>query len=100
LFRCQACGCVVPSGVRSHRVTVMTRRKVYEARGSGHSSGQFRGRRGGGGSSRNSAYDKGGEGREIVQELIVCPACAEKWREEHGEPQAESGKTESGKAES
>ena len=28
--------------------------------------------------SRTSAYDKGGEGTEIVQELLVCPECAEK----------------------
>ncbi|MEX0703521.1 MAG: hypothetical protein WD069_15610 [Planctomycetales bacterium] len=28
------------------------------------------------------AYDKGGEGREIVQELTVCPDCAAKMREQ------------------
>ena len=81
MFRCQKCGQVAPAGAKSERVAVSTRAKVYPSRGQSADrrfGGGFRGRQ----QVPKKQQDRGGEGREIVQELIVCPNCAEGVRKE------------------
>lgn len=82
MFRCQMCDTIVPAGIRSAKVVVATREKVYEPRGQDPRERRggrgFRGRRG---PRKKKPYDKGGRGVEIVRELAVCPGCAT----EHGD---------------
>jgi hypothetical protein len=72
LFRCQICNTVVPAGVRSTRIVVTTRPKVYAARGPSRPPARGPRRF----LERPPPQDKGGEGREIIRELMVCPKCA------------------------
>lgn len=76
------CGSVVPHGIRSHKIVVNTREKTYEPRGTRPRERRpwQRGRRGQS-STRRQVYDKGGHGREIVRELVVCPDCAKKYEQ-------------------
>lgn len=77
VFRCQMCGSIVAHGIRSHKIVVQTREKTYEARGTRPRDRRpWQRNRRRGRSTRQSGYDKGGHGREIVQELVVCPECA------------------------
>jgi len=81
MFRCQKCGQVAPAGAKSERVAVSTRSKVYPSRGQNTErrfGGGFRGRS----QVPKKLQDRGGEGREIVQELMVCPNCAASVRAE------------------
>jgi hypothetical protein len=74
MFRCQLCGQVVPAGTPSQRLVVKTRQKSYPFRSrvnrliklseTGKPKEVF-------------TDDPGGTGREIAQELIVCPSCAQ-----------------------
>jgi hypothetical protein len=82
MFRCQKCGQVAPAGAKSERVAVSTRARVYPSRGQSPErrfGGGFRGRP----QVPKKQQDRGGEGREIVQELMVCPKCAASVRAEH-----------------
>ncbi|HUG90738.1 MAG TPA: hypothetical protein VML55_07895 [Planctomycetaceae bacterium] len=74
MFRCQKCDTVVPQGVRSQKIVVQTRTRQYAARGTRPS--EWRPTRRRFPVARTQPYDKGGEGTEIVKELLVCPACA------------------------
>lgn len=79
MFRCQMCESVCPPKTRTSRIVVKTRHKEYSARGPDPSerrrfSPGRRGRR-----PAKKDYDKGGEGHEIVRELVVCPTCAAKF---------------------
>lgn len=69
MFRCEKCNTVVPAGTPAHQLVVQQRSKQYPSR----SRELIRGR----GYRRQETIDKGGEGREIVRELSVCPECAE-----------------------
>lgn len=94
MFRCQRCGKIVPPRTRSHRVTIETRHKQYspvERASKDRRRGGFRGRGPGGPGGRGPGrtFDKGGEGFEIANELIVCPKCAEECAEEHLQQQAQ-----------
>ena len=80
MFRCQKCGTIVGQGVRSQKIIVQTRSRQYAARGSRPM--EWRPARRRFPAPRKQAYDKGGEGTEIVKELTVCPACAR----EYGNP--------------
>lgn len=74
-YRCQRCQTLVPRGTRAIRLVVESRAKVYASRGQRRDEGRgFRPRFGG---FDRQPHDKGGEGHEIVRELIVCPKCAE-----------------------
>lgn len=72
MYRCQVCGQVTPSGTRANKIVVATRPKTYPSRGGERSGFRRRFR-----SAPSKPYDKGGEGREIVQELVVCESCAQ-----------------------
>ncbi|TWT57927.1 hypothetical protein KOR42_12950 [Thalassoglobus neptunius] len=75
MFRCELCQAVVPAGVRTSRVILVTRSKTYVERGrQPMERGGPRGR--GRSSGGKSKFDKGGEGSEIVREAAVCPKCA------------------------
>ena len=74
MFRCQICEKVVEPGVRAAKLVVQTRPKTYEPRGRQPDARGFRSR-GPRRSTRGGNYDKGGEGREIVREVMVCPDC-------------------------
>lgn len=76
MFRCDRCNSVVPAGTREHKIVVETRTKVYESRG-GMTREFPRSRRPmGRRARRQSTFDKGGAGTEIVREISVCPKCA------------------------
>jgi hypothetical protein len=74
MFRCQMCNVIVPKKTQNHRIVVKTRSKSYASRGTHFS--ERRGSRRSANTERRPDYDKGGEGREIVQELSVCDECA------------------------
>jgi hypothetical protein len=87
LFHCQMCESLVPKGVRSHRLVIKTRPKSYSSRGSDMTTGRrwqskFK-------PKTKANYDKGGKGTEIVQELMVCPACAKQHADTQAKTQAE-----------
>ncbi|MEX0716637.1 MAG: hypothetical protein WD066_08620, partial [Planctomycetaceae bacterium] len=70
----------MPAGTSAVKVVVKTRPKFYASRGQEQRE-YFRAPR------RpvrptGPAYDKGGEGREIVQELTVCHECAAQMNDE------------------
>jgi hypothetical protein len=74
MFRCQLCQCVVPPRTPSQRLVVKRRGKEYPYR----SRANVVVRRPATDKKPKKVYvdDPGGEGQEIVQEVIVCPACA------------------------
>jgi hypothetical protein len=74
VFRCQICNQIAPAGTRANRVVLASRSKSYASRGGGGRDG-FRGRFRGPRVSRKD-YDKGGQGHEIVQEVLACESCA------------------------
>jgi len=76
VFRCQMCDCIVPQGIRAHKLVVKTRQKNYAPRGT--KPVERRNWRQRGRVKRRQVYDKGGEGTEIVRELAICPDCATK----------------------
>ena len=72
MFRCEKCGTAVKAGVPTTQLVVAQRPKEYPTRTREVIVG--RGRR-----PWRQTIDKGGEGREIVRELSVCPSCAERF---------------------
>jgi hypothetical protein len=75
MFRCERCGDIVPAGVSAQSVIVQSRPKDYPSRSESLATGRSR-------YPRERTVDKGGEGREIVRELRVCPKCAAELHEE------------------
>lgn len=59
MFKCEKCGTDSVLGERPTRVVIATRKREYP---------EFR--------RANGTHDRGGVGREIVQEVIVHDACA------------------------
>ncbi len=79
MFRCQKCGTIVASGIRSKKVVVKTREKTYEAREPVRARNRYARRKNRHKKKQN--YDRGGHGYETVRELTVCPECAKKFAE-------------------
>jgi hypothetical protein len=73
MFRCQLCQTVVPARTPSHRIVLKQRDKKYPYRSRANMVVVFEPPK-----KKKKEYrdDPGGEGREIVREAIVCPACA------------------------
>lgn len=74
------CERIVEPGTRAAKVVVQTRTKTYEPRGRAPDArgNRFsRGRR-----TTRPNYDKGGEGTEIVREVMACPDCEAKHNSE------------------
>jgi hypothetical protein len=69
MFRCERCGDIVPAGISAQSVVIQSRTKDYPSRSEKLAAGRSR-------YLRERTVDKGGEGREIVRELKVCPKCA------------------------
>ncbi len=75
MFRCQLCQRVVPPRTPCHRLVVQWRRKHYPQRPRAnvvHWRTPDKKRK------QEHRDDPGGEGQEIVQEVMVCPDCAAK----------------------
>ena len=89
MFRCQVCETIVPSGTRSHKIVVQTRKKIYEPRGTDPRERRRWGR-GRGRTKKKQTFDKGGQGTEIVREIMVCPRCAESHGQEVTQGQEET----------
>jgi hypothetical protein len=70
MYRCQHCQQVVPPNTKAHRVVVETRVRVYPFRKEVNRVVRDR--------HVEYTHDQGGLGREIVREIIICPACAAK----------------------
>lgn len=78
MFRCESCETIVPAGTRSQKIVVQTRPRTYEPRGADpRERGRWGRGRGAGRSTKKQEYDKGGQGTEVVRELMVCPACGD-----------------------
>ncbi len=71
MFRCQVCEQVAPAGTKAEKIAVARRSKTYAVR-----SRPIARRRGRRGSAARKIIDKGGEGHEIVQEVVACEECA------------------------
>jgi hypothetical protein len=73
MFHRQLCECVVPPRTPCQHIVVQRRRREYRYRSKANAF--FRtsdaGKR-----KVHHTDDPGGEGQEIVQEVIVCPSCA------------------------
>ena len=98
MFRCQNCDTVVPAGTRSSKIIVETRAKEYAPRGADPSERRRRFPRGRG-PRKKQKYDRGGTGREIVREKMVCPKCAESMSAEIAAAAAEAAAVEAAAAE-
>jgi hypothetical protein len=68
MYRCQSCGDLVPSGVRTSWVTTKVRRKVYPFRQAAIPVA-------GKGKKRRRKDDKGGQGWERVEMKSACDSC-------------------------
>lgn len=73
MFRCQMCQCVVPPRTPAQHLVLKRRNKEYPYRSSANTLVRTSetGKR-----KVHHTDDPGGEGQEIVQEVIVCPTCA------------------------
>ena len=66
-FKCDSiygCGTVQPQGTQPTRKILKTRKRIYEARAYRH--------------NKRNLEDPGGEGTEIVKEVVFCQACSSK----------------------
>ena len=68
MFRCEECGKVVPAGVSAVKVVISERVKEYLERTATNPRGR--------GMRATRTIDRGGVGREIVSEKMMCPECA------------------------
>lgn len=73
MYRCEACGKVVPPGTTARRRVVETRERTYPSRQ--NANGRSRPQRPGARRPRSKG-DPGGTGTEIVREQLVCADCA------------------------
>lgn len=73
MFRCQLCQRVVPPRTPSQHLILKRRSKAYPYRCRANSFVRTNetGKR-----KEYHTDDPGGQGQEVVQEVIVCPACA------------------------
>jgi hypothetical protein len=84
MYRCYFCKAVVSEGVAAHRVVLKTRRAEYPRR--------FRMRANKKDRNAKRPEDPGGNGYEIVKEVLACRSCAAEHSEGTG---AENRETES-----
>jgi hypothetical protein len=75
MFRCQLCQCLVPPRTPCQHLVLKRRSKKYLYRSRAnvvvvHEAGKK--------PKKEYRDDPGGDGQEIVKEVIVCPACAVK----------------------
>jgi hypothetical protein len=73
MFRCQLCQCVVPPRIPCQRLVLKWRSKRYPYRSRANT---FLRTNESGKRKECQTDDPGGEGQEIVKEVIVCPDCA------------------------
>jgi hypothetical protein len=73
MFRCQSCQCVVPPHTPCQHLVVKRRGKEYPRRSQANTFFRIneKGQR-----KEHHTDDPGGEGQEVVREVIVCAACA------------------------
>jgi hypothetical protein len=73
MFRCQLCQCVVPPRTAAQQVVLKRRKKRYPYRSAANTFFRINenGKR-----KEHQTDDPGGEGEEIVKEMLVCPDCA------------------------
>jgi hypothetical protein len=73
MFRCQLCQCVVPHRTPCQRLTLVRRTRTYPYRSRANTFVRTND------SGKRKDYhtdDPGGQGHEVVREVIACPACA------------------------
>ena len=78
MFRCQLCSCVVPPRTRARRVVIATRARRYAFRREANVHRYMEMKNGRPKHKEELTDDPGGLGQEIVREIKVCPACAER----------------------
>ena len=74
MYRCEISGGTVPSGTRSRKVVLQVRPVNYVQRPDALKK-KKKGRR------RRNSGDPGGQGWEIVKEVLVCPRVWEQYQE-------------------
>ena len=75
MFRCKLCQCVVPPRTPAQHLVLTRRRRKYPFRSRANT---FVRTNEAGKRKEYHTDDPGGEGEEVVTEVIVCPACAAK----------------------
>jgi hypothetical protein len=73
MFRCPLCQRVVPPRTPAQHLVVRQRRRAYPYRSRANS---FIRTNEAGKRKEYHTDDPGGEGQEVIQEVIACPACA------------------------
>jgi hypothetical protein len=71
MYLCQICHQCVPPRTKAYRIPVETRRRRYPPRTEVNEVVR--------GGKRRYTDDPGGEGYEIVREVIACPGCATRY---------------------
>jgi hypothetical protein len=69
MYRCEVCKSVVPAHTPTHRVVAETRPATYPHRREANHPVKKKDR-------MVKPDDPGGQGMEIVRELVMCPRCA------------------------
>lgn len=105
MFRCELCQQVVPPRTPASSLVWETRSKCYperrrvfpayelKLREDARSSGlrvvrvRKRGRPARDSDEERATHDPGGRGCELVREVQVCPACADRYRQSRNDPQ-------------
>lgn len=82
MFQCQLCDSCVAARIPAQRIVLKTRAKRYPARGNIHRKPAVTKN----GTAVRPEYkdDPGGQGSEIVREVLVCPECAARWKARAG----------------
>jgi hypothetical protein len=65
------CQDIIPARTPAHRITLETRSRIYSPRRDANPVSRKR--------KAKRTNDPGGAGHEIVCEVIVCPACAQRF---------------------
>ena len=73
VYRCEACGCVVPPRTPAYRRVLKKRQKEYPYRPKANRVVRLSDN---GKPKESFVDDPGGTGEEIAGEMMVCPACA------------------------
>jgi hypothetical protein len=68
MFRCQICSCVAPPRIAPAHLVLEKRARLYPARARANLLVRNH--------KREHTNDPGGQGEEIVREVLVCPECA------------------------
>src|ERR1051325_1192510 len=91
MYKCEICGHVPPPRTSAHKVILQTRPVFYPARPKVNTCWKWKGDR----RKFVRTDDPGGTGRECVQEVTACAACASKFAEHPNRSSTRAPKSQS-----